>query len=381
MPLLEILFWTSLTLIGYSYILYPMILVLLRRSPGREAPSKEQECPAVSIVIAAYNEEKVIRERIKNLLALDYPAGKIEIIIASDGSSDTTVAIASEYAKEGIVIHDHKQRRGKVNVLNSTVINAKNAIIVFSDANTFFQPDAVRVLVRGFEDKNVGCVCGRLIFTTEGSTSGELEGIYWRYETFLKTVEGQQGALLGANGAIFALRKELFSLCPPDTIIEDFVVPMKILEKGFKCIYAPDAIAYEDAAKHIIQEKKRRIRIGAGDYQAIGLLWPLLDPLRGFPALAFWSHKILRWFTPFFMLIAFISNVLLVSHPPFQWAFAAQCTFYGLGILGHLLTWAGIPIKILNLFYYFISMNLALFLGFVNFITRTHNVKWERTER
>ncbi|MBF0331140.1 MAG: glycosyltransferase family 2 protein [Candidatus Omnitrophica bacterium] len=381
MNVLEIILWASFSLIGYSYIVYPAILFLLRRPTAPDVQVPDDRLPSVSIVIAAYNEEKVIRARVENLLALEYPADKLEIIIASDGFGDRTAAIAKEYASRGVVVCDYPHRRGKVNVLNETVPKAKNDIVVFSDANTAFKPDTVKMLVRRFQDKRVGSVCGRLIFTTEGTTSGELEGVYWRYETFLKTVEGQYGSLLGANGALFAIRKELFYQCPPDTIIEDFVVPMKILEKGFKCVYAPEAVAYEDAAKHIIQEKKRRIRIGAGDFQAIGLLWRMLNPLRGFSAMAFWSHKILRWFAPFFMLAAFIANILLLNIPAFKVSFMVQCCFYGLGILGQILSWAGISVKILNLFYYFISMNLALFLGFINFMTGTHNVKWERTER
>jgi cellulose synthase/poly-beta-1,6-N-acetylglucosamine synthase-like glycosyltransferase len=382
MVFFENIFWSSIFLIGYSYAIYPVILLALRRSSKVEDCASQDVLPSVSVVIAAYNEEKDIDTRIKNLLYLDYPKGKLEIIIASDGSSDKTVEIAKRFEAEGVVVCDYKQRRGKVNVLNATVPKAKNGIIVFSDATTIFKGDTVRKLVRRFQDKEIGCIGGRLIFTTQkGSTSGDLEGVYWRYETFLREVEGRFGALLGASGALFAIRKELFYVCPPDTIIEDFVVPMKVIERGLKCVYEAEAIGFEDAAKHIVQEKKRRIRIGSGGYQSIGLLWKMLNPLRGFPALAFWSHKILRWFTPHFMIAAFVANILLLNIPVYQWIFAAQLCFYGLAVLGQVLSRFGFVFKTLNLFYYFISMNFALFLGFVNFITKTHTVKWERTER
>jgi cellulose synthase/poly-beta-1,6-N-acetylglucosamine synthase-like glycosyltransferase len=382
MVLFKFIFWTSVFLIGYSYVLYPLILLALRKPSPKNGTRPDDFTPSVSIVISAYNEEKVIRKRIENLLWLEYPKDKLELIIASDGSDDKTAEIVKEYQAKGIVLYDYKERRGKVNVLNETVPKARGEIIVFSDANSFFTSSTVTKLVHRFQDQNVGCVCGALHFTTpEGSTSAALEGVYWRYENFLKTVEGQFGSLLGANGALYAVRKELFYPCPPDTIIEDFVIPMKILEKGLKNVYEPEAIALEDAAKHIVQEKTRRIRIGAGDFQSIGLLWRMLAPGRGFPALAFWSHKILRWFTPFFMLGAFLSNALLLDSPALRTIFVIQCDFYALAVLGQVLTRAGFPVKILSLCYYFVSMNLALFLGFVNYVTGTHSVKWERTER
>ncbi len=382
MSLVKITFWTSLFFIVYSYFIYPLILLALGRSREKEPLKPSDPVPSVSIIVAAYNEESVIRLRIENLLMLEYPKDKLEIIIASDGSSDKTAAIAREFEAKGVVVYGYEARRGKVNVLNATVPKAKGDVIVFSDANTFFKYDTVSKLVRRFQDKKVGCVCGLLQFTTAaGSTSAHLESVYWRYETFLKIMEGSFGALLGANGALYAIRKDLFFQCPPDTIIEDFVIPMKILERGFKVVYDKEAVALEDAAKHLIQEKKRRIRIGAGDFQSIGLLGSMLNPLRGFPSFAFWSHKILRWFTPFFMLFAFAANVLLLEMPFFKAVFVAQCAFYGLALLGQALSWGGIKVKTLNLFYYFVSMNLALFLGFLNYISRTHTVKWDRTER
>jgi cellulose synthase/poly-beta-1,6-N-acetylglucosamine synthase-like glycosyltransferase len=379
---IKFLFWISVFLIGYSYVLYPLILLALRRPSPKNGILPDDYTPSVSIIVAAYNEEKVIRKRIENLLWLEYPKNKLELIIASDGSSDRTAEIVKEYQAKGIVFYDFKERRGKVNVLNDLVPEAKGEIIVFSDANSFFKSNTINKLVRRFQDDQVGSVCGALHFMTpEGSISGDLEGVYWSYENFLKTVEGQFGSLLGANGALYAVRKELYYPCPPDTIIEDFIIPMKILERGLKNVYEPEAIALEDAAKHIVQEKKRRIRIGAGDFQSIGLLWRMLSPGRGFPALAFWSHKILRWFTPFFMILAFLANVLLLDSPGFRTIFVIQCDFYALAVLGQILTRVGYPVKILSLCYYFVSMNLALFLGFFNYVTGNHSVKWERTER
>ncbi len=337
----------------------------------------------MSIIIAAYNEEKVIEGRIDNCLALDYPKDKLEIIIASDGSSDQTPTIVSRYASEGVTCFDYKERRGKVNVLNETVPKAKHNLVVFSDANTMFKRDALKKLIRHFADDRIGCVVGGLQFiNAKGSSTAELEGVYWRYETLLKKLEGKRGSLLGANGAIFGIRKELFIALEPDTIVEDFVLPMKILERGFHVVYAPEASAIEEAAHKIIQEKQRRIRIGAGDFQALFRLLPMLNPLRGFPALAFWSHKALRWFAPIFMVIAFISNLLIFNQGEFfKLTFIFQYVFYILAFIGQLLSRTPRNFKIFSLCYYFVSMNVALLLGLIRYLTGTQSVKWKRTER
>ena len=382
MIIIKIIFWKSAFLIIYSYIFYPLILWIAAKFYKQEDAPVPSVLPKVSIVIAAYNEEKVIKSRIENCLALDYPLGNLDIMIVSDGSDDKTNSIVQNFETRGVRLFGFKERRGKVNVLNETIPRSKHDIIVLSDANTMFARDAIKKLVRHFAHPKVGCVCGALQFiNAEGSRTGDLEGFYWKYESMLKKMEGARGALLGANGAIFAIRKNLFEPCPPDTIVEDFVLPMRILQKGFRVMYDPWANATEESTKHIIQEKQRRVRIGAGDYQALCLLWPMLNPFRGFPAFAFWSHKVLRWLAPFFLIGAFLTNLILVHETPYQIFFLLQCIFYGCAIIGQALSWSGIKIKFFNLCYYFVSMNLALLLGFIKFVTNTQKVTWKRTER
>jgi len=373
----------ALILISYAYCFYPVLLWLLDRFFKVQKFLSNEDCPPVSLIVAAYNEEKVIESRIRNCLALDYPKDKLEIIIASDGSSDGTTDIVRRYAPEGVVLHAYAERRGKVNVLNETVPKAKYSIVLFSDANTAFTRQAVKKLVRYFADPNVGCVCGGLQFVNaEGSNTGELEGIYWRYETFLKKIEGRRGALLGANGAIFAIRKGLYQSLESDTIIEDFVLPMRILQKGFACLYASEASAIEEAAHKIVHERQRRVRIGAGDFQSLFRLLPMLNPFRGFPALAFFSHKVLRWLAPFFLAVAFAANIfLLTSGRPYIFIFILQCAFYSAALAGRGMVRRKKQFKLLSLAYYFASMNLALFLGFLKFLQGTQSVKWNRTER
>ncbi|MBU2541256.1 MAG: glycosyltransferase family 2 protein [Candidatus Omnitrophica bacterium] len=375
-------FWLSIFLIGYAYILYPMLLFLFDKFIQRPKFTTTENLPKVSLIIAAYNEEKVIEKRIKNCLELDYPKDRLEIIIASDGSDDRTNEIVRRYNLDGVILFDYSKRQGKANVLNETLPRTKHGIIIFSDANAFFEPDAIKKLVCYFDDSRIGCVCGLLKFVNaQGSDSAELENFYWRYETFLKKIEGARGSLLGANGPIYAIRKELFIPCPSDTIVEDFFIPMKILEKGYKVFYEKEAVAIEETTKHIIQEKQRRIRIGAGDFQALFRLLPMLNPLKGFSSFSFWSHKVLRWLAPFFLIFAVFLNLFLLMDPLYKLVFAMQCIFYICAVVGQILSWSGINIKPINLCYYFVSMNLSLLIGFVRYITGRQSVAWARTER
>ena len=382
MILIKVLFWLSVFLVVYAYILYPLLLILLDRlNPVRE-PIFASRMPGVSVVIAAYNEEKHIAARIENLLELGCPRENLEIIIASDGSDDKTNEIVRSYEAQGVKLFAHPERRGKVNALNEAVPRASHAIVVFSDATTLFEKDVLKNLTRNFQNEKVGCVCGLLRFVTAGGTrSGELEGVYWRFETMLKRLEGGRGALLGATGAIFAIRKELFIKLPSNTIIEDFVLPMKILERGYQVIFEPEAVALEETAKRIVHEKARRIRIGAGGFQALSLLGPMLNPARGFPALAFWSHKVIRWCVPFFMMTAGLTNLILIHEPLYFILFLLQCLFYLMALVGQALSWTHIYLKTFSLCYYFVSMNVALFLGFMRFVTDTQKVAWDRAER
>jgi len=306
----------------------------------------------------------------------------MQIIIASDGSTDGTNQIVREFARQGVILLEFRERRGKINVLNEAVSKANGEIIVFSDANTMFASDAVKKLVRHFGQPSIGCVCGQLHFQcSEGSRTGELEGFYWKFETMLKKIEGSRGSLLGANGGIYALRKSLYEPCPSNTIVEDFVIPMKILQRGYRVIYDPEAKATEVVVTHIIQEMARRIRIGAGDFQALFMLLSMLNPLRGFSALAFFSHKVLRWFAPFLLILIFVTNMFLLQQDFYFYFFVIQLGFYLFALIGRFLTRIGRYVKLFSLSYYFVSMNIALLIGFFKYITASQKVAWERTER
>lgn len=383
-----IIFWLSASLVIYTYSIYALILYFLSssRRKRRIADSEhgnseiqETRLPNVSMVIAAYNEEKVISDKLENCLAIDYPKDKFEIIVGSDGSSDRTNEIVSSYEASGVKLINYTDRRGKTSVLNRTIPQAGGEIVVLSDANSMYEPDAVRKLVRHFVYERIGAVCGKLVLRTRDKKQVE-EGLYWKYECVLKSMESDLGALLGANGGIYAIRRELFEPIPDGTIVDDFVIAMKVKEKGFDVIYDQEAIAYEDAAHDVKAEFTRRIRIGAGCFQAIPLTRSLLNPKRGFVAFAYWSHKILRWNVPFFLIAAFVSNMLLLGNPFYLFLFILQSLFYTFALIGHVLNRRRSG-KIFSIPYYFGSMNLALLFGFFRFITKTQKVTWKRTER
>jgi len=383
--LLKIIFWSGLIAVAWPYTAYPIFLWLFSRKPVALACKGDASLrePMVSVVIAAYNEESVITGRIRNLLAVDYPREKLELIIVSDGSTDRTNALVERFGPDGVKLVVVPERGGKINALNTAVPLAKGEIVVLSDANTEFRPDAVRKLVRPFQDAEVGGVCGHLIFqSVKGSTSGEMEGAYWDFESRLKEWEGRRGALLGANGGIYALRHALWTPLPAGTIIEDFLVAMRILQYGKKVVFARDAIAFEDAAAVIEDEFTRRVRIGAGGYQALFMLLPMLRPTRGFPCFAFFSRKVLRWLCPFFLLGVFLSNFFLVGSPFYTWLFVAQVAGYSLAILSILAQrrLPAVPL-VLRLGGYFLLMNIALLIGFFRWLTARQSVQWQRTPR
>ncbi len=388
--MMKILFFLSLFLIIYTYIIYPVFLFLfaslvqLKRDmeylwsrKDRRKKHPLYDLPEVSIIIAAYNEEKVIDEKIQNSLALNYPKDKIEIIIASDGSTDRTNSIVEGYINQGVKLLSFSERKGKSSLLSRVIPKAEGSIIALSDANTMYEHDAVINLVRHFSDPKVGGVCGELRLKPFENRANE-ESRYWWLENMIKFMENRIGATLGANGGIYAIRKEAFQPIPPDTVVDDFVIFLKVREKGFKTVFDPEAVAYEETAPDLKGEYKRRIRIGAGNFQSISIARKLLNPLRGTVAFSFWSHKVLRWCVPFFLVIFLFSNLFLVKN---GWGYFI---FFALQIIGYSLAVIGCfnrKIAFFKIPYYFASMNVAMLHGFLRFLKRNQKAAWERTER
>ena len=390
MSWIEIACWSSLALVAYAYAGYPCLvwgLSLLRRDPveenlGRLAFERQarSEFPMVSLVIAAFREEQVIVGRIMNALLQDYPADRLEILIGVDGNEDCTGELVQGIADQRVRLLQFPIRRGKASVLNDCVEQARGEIIVFSDANTMMDSKAIRNLVRHFGVPEIGGVCGRLVLVDP--FSGEnVDGIYWKYENFLKRCEGRLGGLLGVNGGIYAIRKSLYQPIPAHTIVDDFLIGMRIHLQRSQLLYDDSAVAFEETPATIEAEFQRRSRIGAGGFQSLAWLAPLLNPLRGPIALTFWSHKVLRWLCPLLLIAGVVSNIALATQPGYARLLLLQELFY-IGAWAGLrfLQGTGLP-KICRLPAMFVSMNLALLVGLGRWMRGIRGGTWQRTER
>jgi cellulose synthase/poly-beta-1,6-N-acetylglucosamine synthase-like glycosyltransferase len=378
------LFWVCLGLVFYTYFGYLLLVSILSRMFSRQAAPQavaERDLPAVSLLIAAYNEETVIEERIRNALATDYPPEKLEIVIGLDGCTDQTAAIARRFGARGVRVLDYPERRGKATVLNAAMEEVKNPLVLLSDANTEIEPDALRRLVRWFQQPEVGVVCGHVILRDPRS-GRNVDSLYWKFETVLKQCEGRLGALLGANGPIYVIRRDLYVPIPSETLVDDFVIPLLIkLRCGCPVIYDREAVAHEETPPDVMSEFHRRARIGAGGFQSIGMLWKLLDPCQGWIAFTFFSHKLLRWLCPFFLIGALATSALLWDSPFFRWALAAQIAFYGVSLLAAIAPKRIALPRPVRLMIMFTSMNAALLVGFVRWLGKRQSAAWRRTAR
>jgi cellulose synthase/poly-beta-1,6-N-acetylglucosamine synthase-like glycosyltransferase len=390
--MLVILFWTAVFAVVHSYLLYPLVLIALdaaAQAAGawgylggveRRRPPAQLGLPSVSVLVAAFNEAGCIARRIENLLDQDYPADKVEILVGSDASTDETDAIVTRYASRGVKL-SRGARAGKAGVLARLLRLARGDVLVLTDANTDFDRDAIRRLVQPLRDPAVGLVCGRLrLHTPLGAPVAE--GAYWRLESLLKLYESRRGCVIGANGAIYAVRKHLFPAMPEGTVVDDFVAALRVLIGGYEVRYEPEAVAHEESAPDHAGEYKRRVRIAAGCFRALHQHSHLLSPSHGFTAFALWSHKVLRWLVPHALIVAMVTNVLLAGQSRLYGALLiAQCGGYfiaGLGLLGaaprHLRSVAEAAA-------HFLEMNVALFVGFIRYSSGGQGQTWSRTER
>lgn len=372
-------------LVGYAYLVYPPLVWVLSRLFGTRQLSpqvRDEDLPSATLLLCAFNEEQVIKPRLENALAMDYPRDRLSILLASDGSTDETVAIASTFASHCVKVLPYRQRHGKASALNAAMEHVTSELVILSDANTDLEPDAARRLARWFSDPTVGVVCGRLVLT-DPRTGSNADSLYWKYETFLKKCEGRLGALLGSNGAIYAIRRGLFVPIPPRTIVDDLVIPLFAnLRTPFRIIYDPSAMAHEETARDLAGEFRRRSRIGAGGFQAIALLAPLLNPARGWIAFTFLSHKLLRWLCPFFLIGMLLCTAIDWENPTARALFLGQLVFYAAAALvGGLSTRLPRFLKVLRLLPMFVGMNLALFFGFWRWIRGVKSGTWTPTQR
>jgi cellulose synthase/poly-beta-1,6-N-acetylglucosamine synthase-like glycosyltransferase len=379
---LAVILWTCLVAVLYTYFGYPLLVWCLSRLCGRRQvpPPDDAPLPTLSLLIAAYNEEAVIEQRLNNALAMDYPADKLEIVVVSDGSSDGTADIVRGFAGRGVRLIEGGQRRGKAAALNAALPTLRGDVVMFSDANTCTEPDAARKLARWFADPHIGAVCGRLVLIDPAS-GRNTDGLYWRYETFIKRCEGRLGALLGANGAIYALRRAWYVPLANGTILDDMLIPLLAkLHTDCRIIYDAEAVAEEETAPDVRAEFHRRVRIGTGGYTSIGRLWRLLLPWHGWVAFTFFSHKVLRWVCPFFLLGLLGTNTILRER--YTWLLVAQMAFYGLSFVTAFIPGQAKALRLLRMSTMFTSMNGALLVGFGRWLCGGgRKGVWKRTVR
>jgi cellulose synthase/poly-beta-1,6-N-acetylglucosamine synthase-like glycosyltransferase len=369
----------AVALLAWTYAGYHAFMWLLTRVvPARRTrPGAPTPWPRVTVVVSAYNEETVIAERIENLLDLDYPADRLEILVGSDGSSDRTRAIVATFEHPRVRLLAFPVRRGKTSVLNDLVARARGDVVVLTDANTFFRRDAVRELVIALWRHPSACaVVGRLDLRA-AAAGGNHDGLYWRYETWLKTLESHFGAVLGANGAIYAFRPHRYRPLPTAAIVDDFLIPMLMRQHaGGEIVFVPTARAWETSPAGVRHELTRRVRIGAGDLQALGWTWRLLLPWRGMVALAYASHKVVRWLGPWLLLAALTGSLALADQPLYRGLLAAQLAAYALAAAAPALR--GVPAlgRAASVARFFVILNVGLALGWVRFVLGRQRPIW-----
>ena len=380
---MEILFWSSIILVSYCYFGYPLLVALAARLCPH--PVRKADYPAsVSFVLSVYNEADVLRAKLENILSLQYPAGEVEILIGSDGSTDQTNEIVKGFTDTRLRFFPSTERRGKMATINDLVAKAQNEIVIFTDARQIFAPDAVVELVKNFADPQVGCVSGELMFTTQKG-GGTAQGInfYWTYEKFLRRREAHLHSMLGATGAIYAIRRTLYAPVPADVVLDDVYIPFKIIAAGYRAIFDEAALAYDEVADSPREEHRRKARTLYGNYQIFALFPGFLNPLASPIAIQLFSHKFLRVVAPFLLILALGANALLVGQPAYTRFFLLQIVFYIMAMIGGLARHCkcGMLKGLLRLCYVpyvFCLLNFSALAGFLRFFRRQQRATWDK---
>lgn len=376
--MIEVIFWLVFALTTYVYLGYPLVLIIVSWIKPAPLVTKDEVTPSVSLIIPAHNEEKFIAEKLENSLAVDYPPHKLEIVVASDGSTDGTTAIVKRYAARGVRLVTLDSNDGKSAAQNVAVSYATGDILIFSDANVAFGPDTVQKLVGNFADERVGCAVGKVTYVNERvSTVAEGEGFYWRYELFVRRKESQLGNLAMGSGPIMAVRRTLFQPLNPD-VGEDFVLPITAALRGYRVVYEPDAISEEILFQIDPRSMFRsKVRIICKDLRGLLSCRAILNPVR-YPLYAWGlvSHKLLRWLVPYFLIVLLIFNLLLLGQPLYDLLFVMQTGFYGLALAGYV--WqrtAKVP-RAFGAPFSFCLVNVAALVGVARFATGKTSGRW-----
>lgn len=394
MDVLEIAFWISLFIIFYSYLGYGIVLFMIikiRRILGFGKPftGNEDYEPEVTLFVTAFNEKDFLDQKVKNSKNLNYPKDKVTQIWVTDGSDDGTPDLLRMY--EGVEVYHKDERAGKIAAMNRGVQFVKTPIVIFSDANTDLGKNSIREIVRLFRNPKVGCVSGekRIYSKDADSAAGAGEGMYWKYESQLKKWDAELYSVVGAAGELFAIRTELWQEVERDTLLDDFMISLRVAMSGYTIQYNPEAYAIETASANVKEELKRKIRISAGGIQSVVRLRALLNFFKyGTLSFQYISHRVLRWtLTPLLLLLIIPMNFLLAQNEGlfslglFGVLFWGQVLFYIAALLGWFLENRQIRLKILFIPYYFFIMNLSVYLGFARYLKGSQSVNWERAKR
>lgn len=377
------IFWLSLITLLYIYFGYPLYVFIKSTVSSGRIDKDINYKPSVSVIFSAYNEERLIQKKIDNLLNSAYPADKLEILVGSDGSTDGTNKILSQILNSRVKPFIFPERRGKVNVLNKLAPKAKGDILVFCDTRQVFDADAISNLAVNFNDKKIGCVSGNLLFLDSSKDNGMSKGawVYLKYERFIRNCESAAHSMVGAAGAIYAIRKDLYSPPPKDTILDDVYIPLSIVRRGFRSIFDSTAKAYDMPASTSMVEYRRKARTLAGNYQIFSMFGDLFIPFKSPVSLQLISHKLLRVLAPFFMVALLISNIFIVSKDYYGLFLISQVFFYVLAMVGAI-TYKNknkkLFIRFASTIYVFCLMNFTALVGLYRYIFKKQDIAWER---
>ncbi len=374
----QIAFWLCIGVLGYVYVGYPLLVHLVSRVFPKPVVNGDIE-PKVTVLITAFNEENDIRAKLENTLSVEYPAAKLEIIVASDGSTDGTDEIVKTFADRGVTLFRQEGRVGKTTTQNNAVEQATGDIILFSDATTLYTKDVFRRILPHFADETVGCVAGRLIYVDDASTIvGSGAKSYWNYETFIKTAESTACSLIGASGCLYAVRRSAYEPMYAEAC-SDFLICTHLYRSGLRSIFAPDAVCYEHTNSRSDDELSMRVRVISQTFTDLWRNRDMLNPLKsGFFAVQLISHKVLRYTVPFLLLALFITNAALATESVFYAAiFAVQAMFYVLAFAGWVLERMGRRLSLLAMPLYFVLANLASAVAFYKFLRGERYARWE----
>lgn len=374
-----IIFLVCALMIFYIYLGYFFLVTLIALWGKKQWQRDESITPFVSLLIPVHNEGVVIREKIENSLRLDYPKDKLEIFVVSDGSTDDTNKIVAEYQDKGVILHMLSERGGKIAAQNAIIPKLLGEIIVFSDANTMYYPEAIKKLIRNFADKTVGGVSGDVRLVPSKGSFDTSEGLYYKYERFIQLKESEIWSLIGADGAMYAIRKDLYQPPMSNAVSCDDIIPMSVAMNGYRVVYEPEAIAVEDSAPNWKVEFRRRVRMAA--FGINNFLWG-----KNFPPLSqswllieYLSHRLLRWIAPFFFIGLFVSNIFLLNQGKIYWcSFAFQTFFYLFALIG-------LSLKkdkdIFGVVFYFCLNNIGNAVGVIKGMMKKQTQIWKPTER